>query len=441
MIARILAPLAAVIVLALPVLPARAEIEVQQVTSPGGIEAWLVQDPSIPFMAIDLWFQGGGLLDEPDRRGATYLMSGLLEEGAGDMDSAEFSAALEGLAAYVDFGAYREEMVISARMLSVNRDQAVEILREALVNPSFEPAAFERVRGQVLSIIEDNLRDPDSIAGASFAAMAFGDHPFASGIEGTQESVAALTREDVVAAHARALVRDRVSVGVAGDITPEDLGVLLDRLLGDLPLSEAPLPAAPVVDLAGGVTVIDFPTPQSSVLFGHSGIARFDPDFFPAFVLNEVLGAGGFRSRLMREVRVERGLTYGISTWLDNTPVAPMFQGAFSSSNDVVAEAIAVVRAEWAEMAANGITDAELEAAQRFLTGEYPLRFSGNADIATILAAMQHDDLPVDYIENRNGYVMAVTVEDVRRVAARLMRPEALHFVVVGRPEGISSSD
>jgi zinc protease len=271
--------------------------------------------------------------------------------------------------------------------------------------------------------------------------MAYGDHPYATALEGTPDSVAALTRDDLVAAHRQALVRDRVHVGVTGDMTAEDLGPILDALLGELPLSDQPLPGLADVTVEAGVTVVDFDTPQSSVYFGHTGLARDDPDFFAGFVLNQVLGAGGYRSRLMEEVREQRGLTYGISTWMSLSKGAPMIHGGFSSSNTLVAQAIEVVQAEWADVAANGLTQEELEAAQRYMTGAYPLRFDGNSNIASTLAAMQSDDMPLDYIATRNDNVLAVTLEDIQRVAARLMQPENLHFVVVGQPEGLDASN
>jgi zinc protease len=434
MIARIAASLVALVF----AFPATANIEIEEVTSPGGIEAWLVEDPSIPFVALEFWFGGGSALDPADRRGATYLMTGLLEEGAGEMDAQAFAEAVEGLAASFEFDSSRDQVTVSARMLSQNRDEAADLLRAALAEPRFDEAAIERVRGQVLSILESNARDPSDIAVTTFNAMAYGDHPYGSPQEGTPESVAALTRDEIVAAHRAALTRGRVAVGAAGDITPEELGLLIDRILGDLP-AEAPARPAPVaLDLEGGVTVIDFPTPQSVAFFGQPGIERDDPDFFAAFVLNQVLGGSGFRSRLMEEVRVNRGLTYGIGSFLSLADLSPALLGQFSSSNELVAEAVEVVRAQWADLAENGITQDELDAAKRYMTGEYPLRFDGNGRIAGILAAMQSDDMPADYIVNRNAYVEAVTLEDVRRVAARLLRPEVLHFVVVGQPQGLS---
>lgn len=418
-------------------LPARAQVDIQEVTSPGGLTAWLVEDHSIPFVAIDILFEGGTSLDAPGARGATYLMTGLLEEGAADMDNAEFAARSEALAAYFGFDSYRDSINITARMLTQNRDEAVDLLRAALVDPSFEQSAIDRVRTQVLSIIDSNQNDPSDLASSELYAQTFGDHPYGSDHEGTTESVQALTRDDLIAAHRGALARDRVHIGVSGDITPEELGQLLDRLLGDLPETGTEMPGDAPYNLTGGITVIDYPTPQSTAFFGHAGIERHDPDFFAAYVLNQILGGGNFRSRLMQEVRVERGLTYGISTFLVLFNHGPMMLGQFSSSNDLVAEAIDVLHDQWADVAENGVTAEELEAAQTYLTGAYPLRFTGNATIAGILSGMQIDEMPIDYINTRNDQVMAVTLEDISRTAARLMDPEGLHVVVVGQPEGL----
>lgn len=419
-------------------LPAAANIEIEEVTSPGGISAWLVEDASIPFVALEFWFVGGATLDAPEARGATYMMMGLLEEGAGDLNAQDYAAAVEGLAASFSFDSYRDAVVVSARMLSQNRDTAADLLRAAITTPRFDLDAIERVRAQVLAIIQSDARDPQEIASSTFNALAYGDHPYAFAQEGNADTVAALTRDDIVAAHRAALTRDRVVVGAAGDISAEELGLLIDHILGDLPDTAPPRPGPAEFALAGGVTVVDFPSPQSVAFFGHASIERDDPDFFAAFVLNQILGGGGFRSRLMTEVREERGLTYGIGSFLSLADLSPGMLGQFSSSNELVGEAIAVVKEQWADLAANGVTQEERDAAVRYMTGEYPLRFDGNGTIAGILAAMQSDDIPVDYVTNRNAYVEAVTLEDIRRVAARLLRPEDLHFVVVGQPEELS---
>ncbi|SDE59892.1 M16 family metallopeptidase [Limimaricola pyoseonensis] len=417
---------------------ARAAIEIEEVTSPGGIEAWLVEDHSIPFTALEIRFMGGTSLDEAGSLGAVNLMTGLIEEGAADMDARAFQAAREDLGASFSFDVGPDTLRVSARMLSENRDEAVDLLRDALVEPRFDDIALERVRGQVQAGLRQDAQNPRRIGNRAFYEMAFEGHPYGRPDKGTDESVAALTREDIVAAHRRALVRDRVYVGAVGDITPDELGALIDELLGDLPESEAALPGHVDFGLEGGTTVIDFPTPQSVALFGQPGIERHDDDFFAAYILNHILGGGGFESRLMQEVREKRGLTYGVGTSLVPLENAEFWVGSVASSNASMAQAIEVIRDEWTRIAEGGVTEKELEDAKTFLTGEYPLRFDGNGPIAEILVGMQLTGLPESYVTERNAMVEAVTLEEINRVAAELVEPEKLHFVVVGQPEGLS---
>jgi zinc protease len=437
-LARCLA-LASVALLA--ALPARAAVAIQEVTSPGGITAWLVEEPSIPFIALELRFRGGANLDAPGKRGATHLMTALLEEGAGDLDAQAFQRATEALAADFGFDAYGDAIGISARFLTENAGAAVDLLRSAIVQPRFDEAAIERVRRQVLAMIAADAKDPGKIANAAFDALAWGEHPYGSQIEGTLDSVLALERADLLAAHAATLARDRVFVGVVGDISAAELGPMLDRLLGDLPAEGAPQLGPARLLLKGGVTLVPFDTPQSVAMFGHGGIDEDDPDFFAAFVLNHILGGGGFGSRLMEEVREKRGLTYGIGTYLASMDHGNLILGQVATANARMAETVAVIRAEWRRLAEGDVSEAELEAAKRFITGAYPLRFDGNANIARILAGMQMNDRPLDYIATRNDRIEAVTLDDLKRVAARLLRPEDLRFVVVGQPEGLDATE
>lgn len=419
--------------------PANAAVEIQEVTSPGGLKAWLVEEHSIPFTAIEIRFKGGSALDPEGKRGVTNLMTGLIEEGAGELDAQGFIAARDELAASYEFEVYDDALTVSAHFLTENQDAAVALLREALVNPRFDQEAIERVRAQVLSIIRSDANDPNSMGARVFDAQAFGDHPYATHRDGTIESVSALNRDDIVAAHKATLTRDRVYVGAAGDITAEELGRIMDELLGDLPAEGPPLPERATVGLTGGVTIVPFDTPQSVALFGHDGIARDDPDFFPAFLTNEIFGGSGRQSRLSDEVREKRGLTYGVGTFLANYDYADLVIGQFASANDRMAQAIEVIREEWARIASEGVTEQELDEIKTYLTGAYPLRFDGNGPIARILVGMQMEGLTPDYIVTRNDKVNAVTLDDVRRVAARLYNPENLRFVVVGQPDGLEN--
>ena len=420
-------------------LPARAEMVIQDVTSPGGIHAWLVEDRSIPFVALEIRFRGGANLDPADRRGVTNLMTALIEEGTGDLDAQGFAAARDALAADFSFSAGGDALAVSARMLTENRDAAADLLRQALTAPRFDPDAIDRVRDQVLSNLASDDQDPATLGSRAFDAMAWGDHPYGSDPDGTAGSVTALTRDDIMAAYKAAIAQDRIYVAAAGDIDATELGLLLDKLLAGLPDKGAPLPPRATWQLSGGVTVRDFPVPQSVVLFGQEGIKRDDPDFFAAFILNEVVGGGRFGARLMTEVREKRGLTYGIGTYLAPMDLGELVGGQFSSDNTKVAEAIDIVRTEWNRAATGGITAQELATTKTYLTGSYPLRFDGNAAIANILVGMQMEDLPIDYPVSRNARIEAVTLDDVARVARRVLRPADLHFVVVGQPVGLAT--
>lgn len=421
-------------------LPAYAETKIEEVVSPGGITAWLVQEPSIPFTALELRFRGGASLDAPGKRGAINLMTGLLEEGAGDLDARGFARAQESLAASFSYRAREDSVDVSARFLTETRDEAIALLRASIIEPTFDQASIDRVREQVLSSLRSDAKDPDSIARAAFDAMAFGEHPYGSQYDGTIDAVTALTRADILDAHAAVFAKDRLYVGAVGDITPEELGPLLDELLGALPETGAPQPEAADILIKGGTTVIPFETPQSVAIFGQRGIDQSDPDFFAARLLNQIVGAGGFESRLMQEVREKRGLTYGVYSYLVPQDHAATLQGQVASANDRIAEAVTVIRDEWARAAAEGVTQEELDAAKTYVTGSYPLQFDGNGPIARIMVGMQMLGLPIDYIPTRNDKVEAVTLEDVQRVAAELLDADGLHFVIVGQPVGLEST-
>ncbi len=423
--------------LAVAALPARATVDIKEVVSSGGITAWLVEEPSIPFLALEIRFKGGSSLDAPGKRGAINLMTALLDEGAGDLDAAGFAKEREGLAASYGFSASLDSMSVSTRFLTENRDEAVALLRSALTETRFDQDAIDRVRAQVLAGIKAEATDPGDIAADTFSRLAYGDHPYGSSDAGTIESVNDLTRDDLIEARDRVFARDRIYVGAAGDITPEELGSLLDDLLGDLPANGAPQISTAQVADGGFIEVVPLDVPQSVALFGHEGIPREDDDFFAAFLLNESFGGSGQQSRLSDEVREKRGLTYGIGTYLVDLDHADMILGQVSSANDRIAETIEVVKDEWARVAEVGITEEELASIKTYLTGAYPLRFDGNGPIARIMVGMQMTGLPIDYINTRNDRVNEVTIEDVRRVAARLYDPDALRFVVVGQPEGL----
>ena len=430
--------LAALTLVAWIALPAAASaIDIQEIVTPKGIHAWLVEDHAIPFAAIEIRFRGGASVEPDSKVGSTYLMAGLLNEGAGDLDVIAFQERQEELAARYEFRAYMDAFSVSTQFLTENRDESIDLLRLALVEPRFDDEPFERVQAQVVSIIGDLEKDPGEIASLELDRLQFGDHPYSRRLEGTIESVSSLTQDDMHAIHEGVLTRDGIVVGAAGDITPEELASLLDRLLGDLPAEGPELPERPDYLLESGVTVIDFPSPQSLVQFGHEGMLRDDPDFLTAYVLNEIFGGRGYSARLNSEVRIERGLTYGVGTYLLTYRNVGTLVGQLNSANERVSEAVDVVSEEWRRLAEHGVTDKELSDIKTYLTGAYPLRFDGNRAIARILAGMQYDNIPASYVQERNTLVNNLTLDEINSLAKRLLKPDELHFVVVGQPDGL----
>lgn len=419
-------------------LPLRAEVDITPVTTPSGLTVWLVEEPSIPFVALELIFAGGSTLESDDQAGVVNLMTSLLSEGAGDLDAQGFAARTEELAARLSFRSGRDSVSVSAQFLTENADDVVDHLHLALTEPRFDEDALARVRGQVLAQLRRNDLEPNALASRAFSRAAFGDHPYGREPNGTPETVATLDRAALLAAHQGAIARDRVYIGAVGDISPEEVGLLVDRLFEGIPDSGWPIPERATFLAEPGLKIIPFDGPQSVVAFGHDGIARDDEEFLTAFVLNEIFGGGRFGTRLMRSLREERGLTYGIGAFLSSGALGESYQGRLSTDNQNVEIVIDLLREEWERIGRDGVTETELDRIKTYLTGAYPLRFDGNAAIASILASMQYQGFDVDYVNIRNDLIEALTLDEVNDLAARLFDPDALFFVVVGQPVGLN---
>lgn len=422
-------------------LPSWAKIDISETVSAQGIKAWYISDPSIPMVSLEIGFKGGPNLDPKSELGASYLMTGLLEEGAGARSDVAFKTALEEIAAEFSFDTSRDGITISATFLKDKMPEALALLDDAINRPRFDAPAVERVRAQVVSILKSRAQDPNDIATDAFFEQAYPNHPYARPYRGSLESIDALTVETLKAAHARAFTKDRLFVSAVGDITEQELQALLDQLFGDLPDSNGLSVADITFKAKGGISVIDYPTPQSVAYWGHEGITQDDPDFFAAFVMNHILGAGGFSSRLTNEIREKRGLTYGVSSFLAGLDHAQFIGGQIASQNARIGETIPLIKAEWVRMATEGVTEQELRAAKDFMTGSYALRFDGNAAIASILLFSQMDGYPIDYPATRNDRVEAVTQEEIAQVAKRLLREDDIRFVIVGQPEGVDPTE
>jgi zinc protease len=431
------AALALVLLSALAAGGARAN-GIIEVKSPGGITAWLIEDHTLPLIAVDFQFEGGSALDPAGQEGRANLAMDLLDEGAGDLDSHAFKSRVEDLSVRLDFEASYDAVGGTMRTLSANADAAFDLLRLSLTSPRFDAVAIDRVKSQVAAELREGDQSPRVIADRIWWHTAFPDHPYGRRSAGTLVSLAALGAEDLHRFVSERFGRDKLTLGVVGDITPEQLKVLLDRTFGALPAHAA---TASVADTAafdqGAVLVVNRPIPQSVVTFGEQGIKRDDPDWYAALVMNEILAGGGLTSRLTQEIREKRGLAYGVGAGLSPLRHAGILYGQVATRNDRVGDTIEILRAEWGRFRDNGPTQAELDAAKKYLIGSFPLSLDTTSRLAALLVSLQVEKLGMDYIAHRAAALSAVTVDDVRRVAKRLLDPDRLRIVIVGSPKGL----
>lgn len=415
-------------------------LQIKEVTSPGGLKAWLVEDHSLPIVAVDFAFKGAGsVLDADDKQGTAQLLSNMLDEGAGDMDSRVFQKALLDSSISLKFQASRDEFSGRLKTLSENRDQAFSLLTLALSKPRFEAEPLSRMQKANQSRILNDLTDPEWVAARILNDTAYAGHPYARNSGGTLSSLKNITASDLRGFHKNYLGRNNLLIAVAGDITALDLAASLDAVFGALPDVTLPAPPADItIQNQGQITLYKKDIPQTIIEMMQPGLMRSDPDYHTAQVMNFILGSSGFGSRLTEEIREKRGLTYGIFSSLSTMQHVNGLSVSTSTENKNAAEMLKLIHAEWTKMAESPVTDKELIDAKSYLTGSLPLSFTSTDDISVFLLSLQLDGLPIDYLEQRNKSVLGTTKEDIHRVAKRLLNPAQMTTVLVGQPEGVT---
>ena len=417
-------------------------IEIQEVKSDSGVTAWLVQDNSIPLIAMKFSFNGGAATDPTDKTGLSEFLSGMLDEGAGDLTSAQFQAALNDNSIKLGFSSSQHRFDGGLQTLSVNRELAFDLLAKAITAPRFDEKPLERIRRQFLVSLKRDNEQPRTIATRAWIKTMVGkDHPYARPRSGTEQGLKSISADDLRAKAKKIFTRDQLFVAVTGDIDAQTLKTMLDKVFGSLP-ARSDLPEVPEAKISeeAQIQIIDRDIPQSVIQFGTKGIKRKDKDFVTAYVLFNIFGSGSFGSRLMEEVREKRGLSYSAYATLYPLRRAGLIFGSAATVNARVGETVKVVTDEFRKMAENGPTQKELDNAISYLTGAYALRFDTNSKIAGQLLANMKNDLGIDYVTKRNDLIRSVTLADVKRVAKRILRPDQLVFTIVGKPQGVTEA-
>ncbi len=426
-------------------------LDINVVTSNKGLSAWYVEDKTVPVISLSFSFQGSMFYNDADKSGLAYLTSILLDEGAGDLTSQEFQRQLADNAIELSFTAGRDAFHGHLKTTVDNKAKAFDLLKMALTKPRFDEDAILRMKQSTISQIKNNIGNPNWVSARTFNGMLFGDHFYSRPGQGTIKSIENITREDLIAFTKKQFsIQDpaksffegmqKLNISIAGDINKEEASKLVDLIFADLSFTNEVI-KMPNAELQNkGKTILyELDTPQSFISVGHSALKRDDKDWYALTIANYILGGGGFSSRLMHEIREKKGLTYGVYSSMNNMNSADIIQASLSTSNENAAEALGILKTEWNKFAENGVTIKELSDAKSYITGSILLGLTSTSQISNAMNSIQRDNLGIDYINNRNDLINAVTLEDIKRVSKDILKSEDFMTVIVGKPVGIEA--
>lgn len=415
-------------------------LNIQEVKTDSGLTAWLVEDHSVPVIAMKFAFRGAGSKNDPaEKQGLARLVSNTMDEGAGDLDSQAFQKDLEDHSITLRYGATRDFFTGQLKTLTMHKEKAFNLLSLSLAEPRFDQEPVDRMRESNKTRIRSSMSNPRWIAARLQNDLIFQNHPYALNSGGTLSSLDTITTEDLQGFHSQ-LGKNNLLIAVAGDIDAESLKNVLDHLFGRLPNVATPESEKFSLTNPGKTYVFEKDIPQTVVAVSQQGVDRSSPDYYAAKVMNFILGESGFGSRLMEEIREKRGLTYGIYSYFRDYAETDVLHVSTSTRNETVRDMLGLIEAEWTKMREEQVSTEELDSAKSYITGSLPLELTSTDSIASILLNLQIDNLPIDYLDQRNAAVHSVSAEDVQNVAQRLLNPESLTTVLVGKPEGVSDA-
>jgi zinc protease len=437
MASRFFAALAAVFI-ALAAAPAWSLLPIQQWQTKSGARVYFVESHDLPMFDVSIDFAAGSVFDTPAKSGLAGITLGLLRLGAGGLSENEISRRMADTGAIAGnrFDGDRGGMSLRTLTSKAELQQALDLFARMLQQPEFPAAVLEREKARTVSAIRESDTKPETLLNRNFSRMIYGTHPYALRGSGEAATVATISRDDVAGYYRGHYAADRAVVAMMGDVTREQAAAIAEQLTSGLPRSNAPAVIAPVPSLErAGTRLVAHPATQSHLLIGMPGIRRDDPDYFPLYVGNYILGGGGFVSRITDEVRSKRGLAYSAYSYLMPMKERGPFVIGLQTRRDQVAEALAVVRATLAGFLANGPTADELQKAQQNIVGGFALRIDSNRKIVENLAAIGFYQLPLTYLDDFSANVEKVTVDDIRRAFARHVDPARMVTVAVGADE------
>ena len=414
---------------------ALASPDIQHWTLDNGVRVYFVEAHELPMLQISVVFDAGSARDPAGRSGLARMAAAMLKEGAGDRDADAIARSFEDRGAQFSASSERDMAALTLRSLSQAEllKPAVDVLRDILLVPTFPVSSLERERQRALVALRQDSESPAAVAGKAFFQALYGSHPYAHHPAGDEQGLKALTREELVQHHRDYYVGANAVLAMVGDLSPRRAKRLARRLAGQLPRGK---PAAALPEVSRPDSAVEqrmaFPSTQTHLRLGQPGMHRKDPDYFPLYVGNHILGGGGLVSRLSEEIREKHGLSYSVYSYFAPMRVEGPFITGLQTRNAERDKALTLVRATLQEFVESGPTEDELVAAKKNLTGGFPLRIDSNQNIAEYLAVIGFYDLPLTYLDDFIPAVQAVTAAQIRDAFRRRIDPDKLVTVVVG---------
>ncbi|BFU92096.1 MAG: peptidase M16 [Nitrospira sp.] len=411
-----------------------ADISPARFTTPNGMTVIVLEQHFLPIIEIHALIKAGSAQDPPEKAGLANLVAGLLDEGTTTRSSKQLAEQIDFVGGSLGAHADEDFTTASARTLKKDIDLGFTLLADILQRPAFPKQEFERVRSQILGEITSDNDDPGHVAMKAFNQLVFQNHPYRWPVNGTEDTLGKITLTDVQAFYTKEYLPNQVILTIVGDVTVEQATTLVQTHFGSWKKGLVPSRTAKklaVIDKKV-VQLIEKDLTQSTIVIGHSGISRTNPDFYAVTVMNHVLGAGGFSSRLMDSIRDKQGLAYSITSHYDARSMPGSFWINLQTRTETTNQAITGVLAEMKAIREAPVSDQELADAKAFLMGSFPLRLDSTAKLAKILAQVEFFGLGFDYFSQYPKWIERVTKEDVLRVARQYLDPQRYALVVVG---------
>ncbi|MEE2694983.1 MAG: pitrilysin family protein [Pseudomonadota bacterium] len=409
--------------------------EFQKLKTESGIEFWFVEDKSIPIVSLSYSFKGGASLDHDNKAGISNLMTSLMDEGTRNLSASEFKDLMKINGMKMYFSTEKDRIDGVFQIITSQIDDGFSLFYEALNHPRFDEREIEKIKKQIEASIRIDESDIPKIASDKFNHFFFNKHSFSRKVKGTLDSITRISKDDLISFHKEAFTRNNLNIGVAGNVSERQIKKYVEMVFGKLSNAGESRRLETFPPMPSGKEFYKIETPQTTVLFGHSGLSRNDKNFFAIRIANYVLGGGGFQSRLYKNIREKRGLVYSVYSYLLSYQNDGVIIGGFRTRNKSVTETIKRVRDEWKKIERKGITKNELDDAKAYYNGSFTRNFTSTLSIAKLLQIVQYYNLGENYFEERKELIDSLKLDEINNLISEFFKSEELFFMIVGDPE------